>query len=148
MTPSTNCANLIKSSEGLLLTAYPDPASGGHPWTIGYGSTGPDIHRGLIWTKAQADARLAADLATFGAAVAALIGDAKTTQHQFDAMTSFAYNLGVDRLKKSTLLKDHKAGLFTAAQGQFQLYTKAGETVLKGLVKRRAAEAALYGRRA
>lgn len=144
MTPSPDCADLIKQFEDCKLSAYLCPA--GIP-TIGWGSTGPDIALGLRWTRAQADMRLAADLATFGKQVAALIGDSPTTQHQFDALCSFAYNLGAGALGKSTLLKDHKDGLYQAAQGQFGLWTKGGGKVLAGLVKRRAAEAALYGRK-
>lgn len=53
----------IKREEGLRLTAYPDPLSGGDPWTIGYGSTGPGIAKGVVWTQAQADAALEADAA-------------------------------------------------------------------------------------
>lgn len=53
----------LKNEEGLRLTAYPDPLSGGAPWTIGYGHTGPEVHQGLKWTKAQAEAALAADVA-------------------------------------------------------------------------------------
>ena len=51
----------IKQEEGLRLNAYPDPLSHGDPWTIGYGSTGPDIRQGVVWTQEQADAALEAD---------------------------------------------------------------------------------------
>ena len=50
--------DLIKKFEGLRLAAYPDPATGGEPWTIGYGHTGPEVHRGLTWTHDQAEAAL------------------------------------------------------------------------------------------
>lgn len=59
--------------------AYPDPASGGAPWTIGWGTTGPDIHEGLVWTKAECDARFDAALAQRAAEVNRVIGAAPTT---------------------------------------------------------------------
>ncbi len=49
----------LKSDEGCRLEAYPDPLSGGDPWTVGYGCTGPDIKQGTVWTQAQAEAALA-----------------------------------------------------------------------------------------
>jgi GH24 family phage-related lysozyme (muramidase) len=77
--------------------------------------------------------------------VAGAIGAAPTSQHQFDAMVSFAYNIGVANLAGSTLLKLHKAGDFAGAQQQFGRWNKAAGKVLPGLTRRRAAEAALYG---
>jgi lysozyme len=141
MTPSENARKLIADFEGCRLTAYLCPA--GVP-TIGYGATGPDVRLGLTWTLAQANARFVVDLARFGGSVDRLLEAAPTTQGQFDALVSFAYNLGIGALGKSTLLKDHKAGLYAAAKGQFALWNRSGGTVLPGLVKRRAAEAALY----
>lgn len=152
MTPSQACIALIQQFEGCAkkqsdgsFMAYPDPGTGAEPWTIGWGSTGADIHSGLIWTQQQCDARLTQDLAGFGAKVAAAVGAAATSQHQFDAMVSFAYNVGIGNLSSSTLLRLHKAGDFAGAQQQFGRWNKAGGKVLPGLVKRRAAEAALYG---
>lgn len=137
--------DLIKSFEGLRLKAYPDPATGGDPWTIGYGATGPDIKSGLVWTQAQADARFKADSDKFAASVAALIGAAPTTQGQFDALVSLAYNIGTGNLKTSTLLRLHKEGDYAGAKGQFCRWDKANGKVMAGLTRRRAAEAALYG---
>ena len=56
---------LIKEFEGCKLTAYPDPGTGGEPWTIGWGSTGQGIGPGVVWTQATADARLAQDVQRF-----------------------------------------------------------------------------------
>ena len=64
---------LIKSWEGCRLCAYPDPASGGAPWTIGYGHTGPEVHQGLAISQQQAEAWLAEDIATAAAAVDRLL---------------------------------------------------------------------------
>lgn len=151
LAPSPAAAAIIKEFEGCekkqpdgSIHAYPDPGSGGDPWTIGWGSTGPDIRRGTVWTQAQADARFAEHLAEFGRGVAKAVGDAPTTQHQFDAMTSFAYNLGLGNLGDSTLLKLHKAGDYAGAQGQFGKWVNAAGKRMKGLVRRREAEASLY----
>ncbi|MDV3457866.1 lysozyme [Sphingomonas sp. HF-S4] len=152
MTPSAAGIDLIKQFEGCAkkqpdgsFAAYPDPGSGGDPWTIGWGSTGPDIKPGVVWNQQQCDDRLASDVDSFATKVAAAIGSAATSQHQFDAMVSFAYNVGVGNLSSSTLLKLHKQGDFAGAQAQFARWNKAAGKVLPGLTKRRAAEAALYG---
>lgn len=137
---------LIKLFEGCKLTAYPDPGTGGDPWTIGWGSTGPDICRGTVWTQAQADARFDEHLQHFGDGVARLVGNAPTTAHQMAAMVSLAYNIGLDNLAGSTLLKRHLAGDYAGAQAAFASWNKSGGRILPGLVKRRAAEAEVYGR--
>lgn len=151
MLPSEACLALIQQFEGYAKAlpdggaiAYPDPATNGPPWTIGWGSTGPDIHRGTVWTRAQCEARLAEDVAKFSTGVTAAIGDAPTAQHQFDAMVSFAYNVGLANLKSSTLLKRHRAGDYAGAAAEFWKWNKAAGRVMAGLTRRRAAEAALY----
>jgi len=135
---------LIKSFEGCKLLAYPDPATGGDPWTIGYGATGPGIHKGVVWSQAQADERFAADIAKFAAKVAALIGSAPTTQGQFNALVSLAYNIGPGNLAGSTLLKLHKGKDYAGAADQFGKWNKAAGRVMTGLTRRRAAEAKMY----
>lgn len=143
--PSAACFAIIKEFEGCRLTAYPDPGSGGDPWTIGWGSTGADVKPGTVWTQQQADTRLMIDVTAFSAKVARLLGNASTTQHQFDAMVSLAYNIGVGNFSTSTLRIMHKVGNVTGAQQQFARWNKASGKVLSGLVRRRAAEARLYG---
>jgi lysozyme len=140
----TNAAGLkiIKDAEGLRLNAYPDPGTGGAPWTIGYGHTGPDVHPGLTITSERATELLAADLARFELAVSSLCP--VTTENQFSALVSFAYNLGPGALKGSTLCRLHNEGRYIEAAAQFQRWNKAAGQVLPGLTKRRAAEAALY----
>lgn len=136
---------LIHSFESCRLTAYPDPGSvDGRPWTIGWGSVGPGIVKGTVWTQQQADERFAADLGRFEKAVALMAP--VTTQNQFDALVSFAYNVGLSALNDSTLLRFHKAGDYVAARGQFARWDKNDGKVMKGLTRRRAAEAALYGK--
>lgn len=135
---------LIKEFEGCRLEAYPDPGSGGDPWTIGWGATGPGISKGVKWTQDAADARLAKDVERFADGVNALLGAAPATDNQRGAMISFAYNVGLNALKESTLLRLHKEGRYSEAADQFQRWNKAAGKVLTGLTRRRAAEAAVY----
>lgn len=150
--------DLIHGFETLKLTAYKDPGSAnGLPITNGWGSTsdlqGRAIPLGAVWTKEYADAKFAQDLAAFELGVNLLLAGAPTTQAQFDALVSFAYNVGLDNdaddkaegLGDSTLLRKHKAGDFVGAQAQFAAWNKNDGKVMNGLVRRRAAEAALYG---
>jgi GH24 family phage-related lysozyme (muramidase) len=141
--------DLIHSFESLRLQAYPDPgSSNGLPVTIGWGSTsdlqGRPIKLGDNWTRAQADAKFAQDLERFEVGVAEAIGDAPTTQGQYDALVSLAYNIGLAAFRKSTLLRLHKAGDYDGARAQFARWTLNDGRKLNGLVRRRAAEAALY----
>ncbi len=122
--------------------AYPDPGTGAEPWTIGWGATGPDIKSGTVWTKAQCDRRLEADVARHAAQVAQAIGNAPTTRGQFDALVSFHYNTGA--IGRATLTRLHIAGDHAGAAAQFARWVHAGGKVLRGLVRRREAEAALY----
>jgi GH24 family phage-related lysozyme (muramidase) len=125
-----------------LVEAYPDPGTGGDPWTIGWGATGAGIARGTVWTKDQCDARLEADLARYADEVSAAIGQAPTSAAQFDALVSFHYNTGA--IARATLTRKHCAGDFAGAAREFARWNKAGGRVLKGLSNRRAAEAELY----
>ncbi len=140
---------LIKAFEGCArkrsdgsFEAYPDPGTGGDPWTIGWGATGKGIVRGTVWTQTQCDARLEADLVRFAREVARALDDAPTSQAQFDALVSFHYNTGA--IARATLTKLHKAGKFAAAEAEFGKWVHAGGKRLNGLVRRRSAEAALY----
>lgn len=140
----TRATALIKQFEGCKLTAYPDPGSGGEPWTIGHGATGPGIHKGVTWTQAQADARLTEDVAKFARGVNDLIGAARTTDGQRAAMISLAYNIGLGAFANSTLLKLHRAGDTVGASKQFARWDKAAGKVMAGLARRREAEALEY----
>lgn len=136
---------LIKSFEGLKLTAYPDPATGGDPWTIGYGTTGPNVKKGLKITEAQAKDWLIEDINKFADGVDKLV-TVRINENQKAALTSFAYNVGLGNLKSSTLLRLVNAGDFKGAQAQFARWNKAAGKVMAGLTRRRAAEAALFGK--
>ncbi len=130
---------LIERNEGLRLNAYPDPASGSDPWTIGFGDTGPDVVEGLTITREQATERLTNRLAReFEPAVP------PGTQGQVDAMISLAYNIGVGNFKKSSVLQKHLAGDFAGAADAFALWNRAAGRELPGLTRRRAEEAELY----
>lgn len=140
---------LIKRFEGCArqrpdgsVEAYPDPASGGSPWTIGWGTTGPDVGPGTVWTQPQCDARFARDLTRYAAQVTEALAGAPTTQAQFDAMVSFHYNTGA--IGRATLTRKHVAGDHEGAAREFARWTYAGGRMLPGLARRRAAEAALY----
>jgi lysozyme len=134
---------LTKSMEGCSLHAYPDPATGGAPWTIGYGATGPDIKPGMVWTQAQADARLNTDLARAGLVVNSLV-HVYLTQNQFDALVDFAYNVGATNFRNSTLLRLLNSGDAKGAADQLPRWNLADNKVMPGLVKRRAAERDLF----
>lgn len=150
---SQKAVDLMHSFESCRLEAYPDPGSrDGHPWTIGWGSTGPGIAKGVKWTQAQADARFLTDLAKFEDGVSRLIGAAPTTQDQFDALVCLGYNIGLDEdsdtiaegLGDSSLLRKHKAGDFAGAAKAFASWRFNDGREMRGLVRRRAAEAKLY----
>lgn len=148
--PSERCKAFIKTKEQCRLKAYlptPDDVP-----TIGWGATGPDVRLGIEWTQAKADDRFERDIAMFAAGVDHMIGSAQTTQGQFDALVSFAYNVGLDEdadriaegLGDSTLLMLHKMGSFERAASQFQRWNKQNGKVLRGLSIRRTQEAAMY----
>lgn len=130
---------LTEDFEGCKLTAYPDPATGGAPWTIGYGHTGPDVRPGLIWTHDQAVQALIRDENHAIGAVNALVC-VPLTQGEFDALVDFAFNAGIGALQHSTLLRLLNAGDYHGAATQFELWDRAGGKVLAGLLRRRQAE--------
>ena len=144
MIHSDAARGLIITFEGRRHQAYPDPATGGEPWTIGVGHTGPEVRKGLVWDDARIDAALDADLRRFDEGVTALLEGAPTSQHEFDAMVSFAFNLGLASLAGSSLLRRHKAGDYEGAATVFAKWNKARGETMPGLTRRRAAEAALY----
>lgn len=148
--PSAKAIDLIHNFESLKLNSYRDPGSrDGLPITNGWGTTvddnGEPIPLGAVWTREKADRLFARDLAKFSQKVAALLGSSPTTQNQFDALVSFAYNVGTGALADSTLLRKHKAGDFAGAKSEFARWNKNDGKILNGLTKRRAAEAGLYG---
>jgi len=140
---SKNGLHLTEQFEGLRLTAYPDPGTGGAPWTIGYGHTGPDVHPGLTITQQQAENLLATDIQTASDAVNRLV-KYELTQEEFDALVDFTYNCGAGNLQASTLLKKVNAGDMVGASKEFAKWNLANGHVLQGLVKRRQEEMRLF----
>lgn len=147
MVPSKNIEEFIRGYEKCVLHAFlPTPND---VWTIAWGHT-EGVKKGDQWTQAKADEVFAADLAGFSARVSALIGTAPTTQNQFDALVSFAYNEGPEALHTSTLLRKHRSKDYAGAADEFKNWNKQRNKktgnleVLDGLTKRRAAEAAIY----
>lgn len=130
---------LIREFEGLRLTAYQDAVG---VWTIGYGTT-RGVKKGQKITDAQAEELLREDVARFEPEVLRLV-KVPLSQSQFDALVSFAYNLGSKNLGGSTLLRMLNAGDYKGAAGQFERWNKAGGKVLAGLTRRRAAERKLF----
>lgn len=148
---SADGTDLLKLCEGLRLTAYLCPA---RQWTIGYGHT-KGVRAGMSITPVQANALLRSDLAAVERDVLTVV-KRTPSQGQFDALVSFTFNLGADiddddvaeGLGDSTLLKKYNAGDLSGAADEFPRWNKATvdgvKQILPGLVKRRAAERALF----
>jgi len=145
---------LIKEFESCRLHAYPDPKTGGAPWTCGWGTTGSDVGPSTVWTQEQADARFEEDLDEYENMVSANV-TVPLTQGQFDALVSIVYNVGpgsdkkdgIIRLKNgqpSTLLRLLNAGDYLGCAAQFMRWVSPGSSVENGLRRRRAAEVDLF----
>lgn len=136
--------SLIKQFEGLRLTAYKDAVG---VLTIGYGWTQPvdgkPIRLGMTIKEETAERLLRTGLVGYESDVSKMV-KVKLTQGQFDALVSFAYNLGARALSTSTLLKKLNAGDYAGAADEFPRWNKAGGKVLPGLTRRREAERALF----
>lgn len=137
--------DIVRASEGLELHSYLCPAK---VWTIGIGTTkypsGARVQPKETCTEAQAYEFLAHDLAGAAKDVDDLTVDT-INQNQFDALTSFVYNLGRGNFQKSTLLKLINANPNDPnIRAEFAKWNKGGGEVLKGLVIRRDKEADLY----
>jgi len=132
---------LVKDFEGCKLAAYLCPA--GVP-TIGFGSTGSHVRMGMRISQGEADELLLEDLERFEEGVERLVGNASTSDNQFAAMVSLAFNIGLDAFAGSTVLKRHKLGNHIGASNAFVRWNKARGKVVPGLIRRREAEARLY----
>jgi lysozyme len=138
---SENGKNLIKGFEGLSLKAYPDPP--GDPQkrhSIGYGHSGASP--GDVITRQEADRLFDADIAKYELGVS--LATPSTTQDQFDAFTSLAYNIGSAGFAKSTAAARHNMGDFAGAADAILMWNKAAGAVHPGLVKRREKERGIY----
>jgi lysozyme len=134
---------LTKENESCCLTAYPDPATGGKPWTIGWGTTipvdGVPVHQGMTITQEQADRALINELNHCAGEVSTLV-KVSVTQGQFDALVDFAYNIGIAALAHSTLLRELNAGDTSGAAAEFPKWNHANGKVMRGLTVRRYKE--------
>ncbi len=132
---------LVADFEGFRSQAYLCPAG---VWTIGHGFT-KGVKRGDTITLADSLKRLEQEYIGFESAVLRLV-KVPLTDNQLAALTSFAFNVGTGALGSSTLLRLLNAGQYEDAAKQFARWNKAGGKALSGLVRRRAAEAALFRR--
>lgn len=143
--PSQKCFDLIKMYEGCKLDSYLCPA--GIP-SIGYGNTfyadGKPVKLGEHITQEQADKLLPKIVEKFAIEVNDKIR-VNITQGQFDALVSFAYNVGIGNFNNSTLVRLlNKGADKIQVAGEFAKWNKSKGVVLNGLTKRRAAEAQLF----
>ena len=127
----------LKMMEGLRLQAYRDA---GGVLTIGYGHTGPDVSEGDLISEYWANELLEEDVAHTATAVKEL--KVARTEGQLDALVSLAFNIGIEALKQSTLLKViRNHGSKNEIRREFKRWVYCQGKVLPGLVKRREWEA-------
>lgn len=139
---------LIKQFEGCELTAYRD---GGGVLTIGYGHTGPDVFEGRIITQHEAECLFDEDVAKFVDGVNRLV-TVPVNQNEFDALVSFAFNVGLDidadtkaeGLGDSTLLRKLNDSDYDGAAAEFVKWNKDNGKVVAGLTRRREYERTLF----
>src|SRR5690625_4394084 len=134
---------LVKASEGCQLLSYPDPATGGEPFTIGWGQTGPDIGPSTAWTQAEADAALIDTLKANCRRIKASVAVPLEPQ-QLAALSSFVYNVGIGAFRSSTLLELLNYGEYEDAADQFPRWKYADGNIMQGLVTRRRRERSLF----
>lgn len=139
MKTSANGIRLIIEFEGFRADAYKDVVG---VWTIGYGFTS-NVQPGDRITKEAARRRLERELNKYEIAVLHACTN-PPNQNEFDALVSFAFNVGAEGMAKSSVIRAHNRGDHQAAARAFSLWNKAGGKVWPGLTRRRAAEAALY----
>jgi lysozyme len=140
---------LIESFEGFSPTWYADPAHGWAVPTVAFGHTdsagSPKYAetKNKVFTKAEGREILRRDLRQYAAAVEKAV-KVPLNDNQFAALVSFTYNVGAGALAKSTLVKKLNAGNYGAVRSELAKWNKAGGKVMKGLTRRRAAEADLF----
>lgn len=145
MTPEA--LDLIKEGEALRLEAYPDPRTGGEPWTIGYGHTGTvdgrKVHRGMKITEAKANELFRRDVVSFADSVRALV-KVPLSDQQFGALVSLAFNIGAGAVSRSKTLQFINAGEFENALSEWVGFVNPGSNVERGLARRRAKEGRMF----
>jgi len=154
MNATPNCFAVIKHYESCRLVAYPDPKTGGAPYTIGWGATGQGIGPGVMWTQQQADDRLVADVALRESDANNAIR-VEVTPGQFDAFVDALYNIGhgspikdgIVRLRNgnpSTFLRMLNGGNYLLARDALGQWVSPGTPVEHGLRRRRTADQSLW----
>jgi lysozyme len=135
----------LRMREALSLMPYRDAAG---VWTVGYGTTVYPNGQRVKWsdscTQAEAEAWFRYDLERFERCVLETLPLVPLNQPMFDALVSFAYNIGEEAFRTSTLARRLNAGQYIEAQAEFDRWVKAGGVVLKGLVNRRNFEQAEF----
>lgn len=139
MRTSPTGVKLICEFEGFRAKAYLCPAG---VWTIGFGFT-EDVKEGDFITRSDAQLRMGHELVKYERGVM-MACKAQVNQNMFDALVSFAFNVGVAGMTSSSVVKALNRGDTQAAARAFSLWNKAGGKVFAGLTRRRAAEAALF----
>ena len=150
--PHARAVSLIAEFEGFRSSAYPDPASGGDPWTIGYGFTqldGRAVRPGDTISRERADQELASGVAACAAHLAGTIPHwSAMDDGQQCALISFAWNLGQDfygdEADFGTISRDLREKLWERVPQDLCLYCDPGTPVEAGLLRRRRAEGALW----
>ncbi len=135
--------NLIKAFESCRLQAYPDPGTGGEPWTIGWGTTGQNVYPGLQISQEQADLWLAEDVSKFEICVSKAL-TVPVTDNQFSAMCSLAYHIGCGAFQRSTMVRLINNGKDVKAADEFLRWNRSCGREMAGLTRRREAERALF----
>lgn len=146
MNYSKNCLLVTKHFEGCVLHAYADPATGGKPYTAGYGHTGSDVKLGMVVTQEIADKWLADDLAK-AASLVSKYAPHITDQGVFDCLVDMTFNMGSAFIQNDTIVGDFddlvRSGDWSKIKPKVSQFRMAAGKVLPGLVKRRIADVAL-----
>jgi lysozyme len=129
----------ITAWEGDKITAYKD---GGGVWTIGRGHTGPDVKPGMVITQARSNELFDLDLEEH--CIEQYLDGCETADCEYDAMTSLAFNIGLERFRNSTVLRRHKQGNRIGAANAFLMWKFDNGKIVTGLLRRREAERRLY----
>lgn len=139
MNISENGLDLIKQSEHCELEAYQDCVG---IWTIGYGHT-LNVHARDVISANTAEVLLENDLQPVESAISTLV-KVPLNQNQFDALTSLAFNIGINAFRKSTLLRYLNNWQYQLAADEFLKWDHAGGKVVAGLSSRRRTERSLF----
>jgi len=139
---STAGVDLLTHFEGLRLEAYQDSVG---VWTIGYGHT-KGVTPSMKITESQANNLLKTELIEYQNYINSMV-KVGLSQCEYDALVCWVYNLGPTNLRESTLLKVLNQGDKFLVPEQIRRWNRAGGKVLKGLVRRREAEALMFAGR-